>query len=221
VQQSATVEVAPDKLGLLWTAEWLLDLRAISTIRAHFQALLGDALRLPTLPGYLSGFVLALTFAPGIARLVVELLSEVFGSLPDASLLPLLPSLILQLRAYPHVLQPLIKEASAIFPATLAQFAAWQPAWMEAEAPQPVVPGAPDPAATPGELAVRRLLADAPATTNAIAAWLGLEASWRIEAEDSRHKPELSAEERAAQQLLHSAPTTCAAIHTLLQFALR
>jgi hypothetical protein len=183
VQQSAMVDVSPDKLGLLWAAEWLLGLRAVPTIRMHFQGLLGDAVRLPTLPGYLSGFVLALTFAPGIARLVVELLSEVFGSVSDARLLPLLPSLILQLREYPHILQPLIKEAAIVFPTSLAQFRDWRPAWMEAEAPEHSAENAPGSALAPDESIARHVLINAPTTTDALATWLGLEARWRITAE--------------------------------------
>lgn len=171
VQQAAYAEIPPDKLGLLWAAEWLLGLRDVPTMRAHVQELLIDALRLPALPSYLSGFVLALTFAPGIARFVVELISEVFGSVADTVLLPLLPSLILQLRANPQVLQPLLKEAAAVYPATLAQFAGWQPAWMDA-APA----GAADAADTPitaDEAAVRALLTSAPTTMVAIAEWFG------------------------------------------------
>jgi hypothetical protein len=173
VQQAAYEDVPTDKLGLLWTAEWLLGLRAIPTIRSHFHVLLDDALRLPTLPAYLSGFVLALTFAPGLARLVVELLSEVFSTVPDGVLLPLLPSLILQLRDYPQVLQPLIKEMAVVFPASLAQFAGWQPFWMEVETEQPSAVVDSGAALTPGEAKARQLLADSPATTDAITHWLG------------------------------------------------
>lgn len=175
IQQSAMVAVPADKLGLLWTGEWLLNMRTIPTIRTHFQGLLGDAVRLPTLPAYLHGFVLALTFAPGIARLVVELLSEVFGAVPDAVLIPLLPSLVLQLREYPDVLQPLIKEASTTYPASLAQFAAWSPSWMEIETPRSHEPERANAADTSETVAARRLLASAPATADAVAAWLGLE----------------------------------------------
>ena len=173
VQQAGHEDIPVDKLGLLWTAEWLLRLRDIPTIRVHFHELLNDALRLPTLPAYLSGFVLALTFAPGIARLVVELLSEVFGALPDSALLPLLPGLILQLRAYPQVLQPLIKEADAIFPTTSASFASWQPAWLESTTADSA---ASMPAQlAPNDAAVRQLLVAEPATVNAVACWLGVE----------------------------------------------
>jgi hypothetical protein len=208
VQQAGQQDVPTDKLGLLWAAEWLLGLRAAPAMRAHFHALLADGLRLPTLPGYLSGYVLALTFAPGIARLVVELISAVFGAVPDRVLLPLLPGLLLQLREYPALLQPLIKEAAGVFPASLAQFAGWRPAWMEA------APERPSHAAPPSddETAARLLLFAAPATTSALAAWLGVEpAGWQErpgDAGDAR----LSDDERAVRELLLGAPATAAAL---------
>lgn len=174
VQQAAREEITPDKLGLLWAAEWLLDLRSIATMREHFHALLGDALRLQALPDYLAGFVLALTFAPAIAPYAVELLSEVFGKLPDTRLLPLLPGLILQLHDHPQVLPPLLKAAAAVFPTSLAELAGWSPAWMEREGERPAAPAAETPP-TPEEAAARALLVAAPATIEALAALLQAE----------------------------------------------
>jgi hypothetical protein len=183
-------------------------------MRQHFQAMLGDALRLPTLPAYLSGFILALTFAPGIARLVVELLSEVFGSVPDRTLLPLLPGLIVQLRGQQQVLLPLIKEAAAVYPSSLAGFAGWQPAWLGS------APATPTAAATvevsPEEQAARKLLFAAPASTNALAAWLGIAGQGWQEDVPATQGAQLTAEEQAARKLLADAPETAAALAAYL-----
>jgi hypothetical protein len=179
VQQSGPVTEDPNKLGLLWAAEWLLALRRVEDIRAFFDGLLENRLALASFPAYVNGFLLALQFTPLVARLVVELLSRAFERLPDDVLLPWLPGLILTLR--PHagsVLPNLLKEASACFPAALADLGRWQPPW---EAPAaPAAPAAqPAAALSPAEAAVRALLASAPACTNALAALLGQEPVWR------------------------------------------
>jgi hypothetical protein len=207
VQQAGQQEAPPDKLPLLWAAEWLLGLRAAPSIREHFSALLADGLRLPTLPAFLSGFVLALTFAPGLARLVVELASAVFGSVPDAVLLPLLPGLLLQLREHSSLLQPLLKEAASVFPGSLGQFATWQPAWMEAQQAAPPS-GAPS---SDDERAARQLLFAAPAAASALAAWLGVQhAGWQEQPDEG--DAALTPEELGAQALLRAAPASGAAL---------
>lgn len=125
------------------------------------------------LPQFLNGFVLALNFAPGIARFVVELLSQIFGSVMDAALLPWLPTLILQLRQHQPILQPLIKEAAAVIPSSLDGFTGWQPAWLDMEPAQ--TPSQTESVSlTPELLPVRRQLFAAPEATNAVAAWLGI-----------------------------------------------
>jgi hypothetical protein len=172
LQGAGQSDVPPDKIGLLWASEWLLGLRGVAEMRAYFGDVLNDALRLPVLPQYLNGFVLALNFAPGMARFVVELVSHIFGSVTDKTLLPWLPSLILQLRQHQPILQPLIKEASGIFPPTLAGFANWKPAWLEAPSAAPAKSAkAP---LSPAVAAVRRQLFATPDTTNAVATWLGI-----------------------------------------------
>lgn len=171
LQGAAQNEIPPDKLGLLWTSEWLLGLRDIASMREFLTHILSDALRLPTLPQYLNGFVLALNFAPGIARFVVELLSHVFGSVTDSTLLMWLPTLILQLRQHHTILQPLIKEASVVFPASLQGFMNWQPPWAETRAPIPSL----QTSISPQLAEVRDHLLAAPAATYAIGAWLGLD----------------------------------------------
>ena len=97
----APVTDDPNKLGLLWAAEWLLGLRTVETIREFFAGLFENPLALASFPGYVNGFLLALKFTPLVARLVVELLSRAFERLPDAVLMPWLPGLLMALR--PHV----------------------------------------------------------------------------------------------------------------------
>jgi hypothetical protein len=213
LQSAAQSTVVPDKLGLLWSSEWLLGLRGIADMRAYFADVLNDALRLPVLPQYLNGFVLALNFAPGIARFVVELLSHIFGSVADGTLLPWMPGLILQLRQHQAILQPLIKEAAAVFPPVLAGFANWKPAWLES-APAASARVQTTRAPLSPELAlVRQLLFAHPQTTNAIAARLGLELhDWQDTPESASQPAPLTADEDAVRQALNSHPNTTNAV---------
>jgi hypothetical protein len=177
VQQAGPVTEDPNKVGLLWAAEWLLALRRVEDIRAFFAGLLENRLALASFPAYVNGFLLALQFTPLVARLVVELLSRAFERLPDDVLLPWLPGLILTLR--PHagsVLPNLLKEASACFPAALADLGRWQPPW-QARAAAPVPPAA-APQLSTAEVAVRALLVSAPASTDALTVLLGLDPVW-------------------------------------------
>jgi hypothetical protein len=168
VQQASQSEPTPNKRGLLWATEWLLQQRDAASIRELFQAVLDDALRLPTLPAHMSGLILALTFAPGIARLVVELLSTVFGQVSDTALLPLLPMLIMQLSNQRETVQLLVKEASALFPNRLTELGDWQPAWSTPEAAVAV-----SEETSAEDVAVRSFLQTWPASSEALAAWIG------------------------------------------------
>ena len=94
VGQAGPVTDDPNKLGLLWAAEWLLGLRTAEQIRGYLDPALDNPLMLPVFPAYVSGFLLALKFTPLVARLVVELLSKAFERLPDEVLLPWLPGLL-------------------------------------------------------------------------------------------------------------------------------
>jgi hypothetical protein len=208
LQGAAQQEVKPDKLGLLWASEWLLGMRSITEMRAYFKDVLDDAIRLPIFPQYLNGFVLALNFAPGIARFVVELLSQIFATLNDMTLITWLPALILQLRAHQPILQPLIKEASAVFPMNLLGFGNWQPAWLELE-PQQSTLGQVE--LSGEELGARNLLFAHPAATNAAASWLGIEElTWTdsVQTASSSANPH----ESAAHALLTEHPTTLQAL---------
>jgi hypothetical protein len=152
----------------------------------------------------LNGFILALTFAPRIGLFVVELLSELFANLPDNVLLPWLPTLILQLRKHQNILQPLIKEASTVFPNTLDGFDNWQPQWL-ADAPQ-IKAAQSVPAMSENEKAIRGLLQSAPDTANILAQHFGaVDFTWH---EAGQVGVNLSEGEAAVQQLVTSAPDT-------------
>jgi hypothetical protein len=166
IQQAALEQIPPEKVGLLWVAEWLLNLRTIGAMRGYMNEVMENPLRLPTLPAYLNGFILSLTFAPQIAAFVVEILSHVFAHVPDQALIPWLPRLVLQLRDHQPILQPLIKEAASIFPPTLAALPAWQPRWMVDES---TTDSAAPIALDEDQQKIREMLASAPQSLHAIA----------------------------------------------------
>src|SRR5262249_24339819 len=179
LQQSAPVTDDPNKLGLLWSAEWLLGLRTVEAIREFFAGLLENRLALAAFPGYVNGFLLALKFTPLVARLVVELLSRAFEKLPDAVLMPWLPGLLMVVRpAGDGVLPALLKEASACFPANLAALRDWKPPW-EVAVPLPASqPAQPAVELSAEEASVQALLREQPETTEALARLLGVEPAW-------------------------------------------
>lgn len=191
LQQAAQGLDDAAKLGLLWTAEWLLQQRTLPEMRQFFADVLENPLLTEAFPDYLNGFILALSFAPRIAKFIVELLSKLFASVPDRLLLPWLPNLILRLRPHGQILQVLIKEAAASFPSSLAQLDSWQAPWEAAADPTAKDPGGTEAKQTAAkqiagkalseeEIPVRALLFQQRATTEAIARLLGVEnLSWQ------------------------------------------
>lgn len=172
IKQAGQGTEDPAKLGLLWTAEWLLNLRSLESIREFFTHVLANPLMIPAFPDYLNGFLLALNFTPRIASFAVELLSQVFGAAPDEMLMPWLPGLLLRLRSHPRLAQTLIKEASALYPASLQGFESWHAPWL----PQETAEKSETPVAaaelSAAETSIQRLLLATPDTTNALAALL-------------------------------------------------
>ncbi|MFF7440522.1 hypothetical protein [Streptomyces sp. NPDC008122] len=162
----------PAKTALLWAAQVQLGTLSRGELRARCDELLANPLVVPTYPRYLSGFVHALEPVPGLADVVVEAVSNAFGRLPDAVLLPWLPVLITTLRSNAAELAPLlIREAGRIFPARLAALDAWVPPWhRRPAAPRPL------PAATGPRGAA--LLPAHPATVDALAELLGSAEGW-------------------------------------------
>ncbi|WP_320776570.1 DUF5682 family protein, partial [Streptomyces sp. CRN 30] len=127
----------PEKTALLWAAQAQLGTLSRAELRSRCAELLDNPLVVPAYPRYLSGFVHALEPVPGLADVVVEAVSNAFGRLPDAVLLPWLPLLITTLRSGAADLAPLlIREAGRIFPARLAELDTWIPPW-RAPLPEP------------------------------------------------------------------------------------
>jgi hypothetical protein len=208
VQQVTPDEVPPEKRGLLWVAEWLLNMRNIASLRSELHQTLENPLLLSALPAYLNGLILSLTFAPRIGLFVVELLSLIFANLPDSVLMPWLPGLILQLRKHQSLLQPLIREAAGVFPAQLSGFDGWQPRWLMDEvesisATQPVV--------NPQFQVIRQLLFDAPESANSLAALLGVESrEWH--AAQTANSTQTDSTIAEIRSLLEAAPGTMDAL---------
>ncbi|MFC9162842.1 hypothetical protein ACFTZ8_18660 [Streptomyces fungicidicus] len=166
----------PAKTALLWAAQVQLGTLSRGALRERCDELLDNPLVVPAYPRYLSGFVHALEPVPGLADVVVEAVSNAFGRLPDAVLLPWLPLLITTLRSGAADLAPLlIREAGRIFPGRLAALDAWVPPWRTPET---------DPFAavlrTPASDAPRgaALLAAHPAACDAVAGLLGCDGGW-------------------------------------------
>jgi len=172
---------------LLWSAECLLQRRDMVSLRSFFDELMENRLALEALPGYLTGFLLALSFTPLMAPLTVELMSKAFARLPDEVLMPWLPKLIMMLRPHAGTALPiLLKEAAAIYPASLKGLANWSPPWetcggLTAKS-ELLPPAAPAETLTPEQQAVRSLLIAHPSTANALAGILGLDVRWRTPA---------------------------------------
>ncbi|MFI1988922.1 DUF5682 family protein [Actinoplanes sp. NPDC020271] len=165
---------SPAKLALLWAARHQLGDLPLAELRALVDDLLGNPLVIPAVPQYVSGFVQALEPVPRMAPFVVETLSKAFGQLPDAVLLPWLPTLITTLQRQGADLVPVLtKEAGRTFPGTLAAIDGWTPPWHSRRSPA-VTTGGPAPAPGP----VTGLLAAHPAGTDAVAGLLGCTGEW-------------------------------------------
>ncbi|MGB0387201.1 MAG: DUF5682 family protein [Ardenticatenaceae bacterium] len=223
IQQASQAKSDPGKIGLLWSAEWLLKLRTIEQMRDFFDNVLTNPLLMPALPEHVNGFILALHFAPRIARFVVELISHLFGSVPDHILMPWLPSLILRLRPHGEILQTLIKEASRSYPNSLRDLehrqTRWHKAKTSAQAPAQAEI-APKIEYSQSESAVRTLLFTTPATTNALARLLGVqELAWQkeitteIKLADSASSSSSSSSNQDAETLTHAEKQIHALLH--------
>ncbi|MER5199937.1 hypothetical protein ACWD3J_24560 [Streptomyces sp. NPDC002755] len=164
----------PSRTALLWAAQTHLGTLPRAALRARCAELLGNPLVVPAYPRYLSGFVHALEPVPGLADFVVEAVSNAFARLPDAVLLPWLPTLISTLRAGGAEHAPLlIREAGRLFPARLTELDTWVPPWRLPEQPRRVPMDSA--ASTGGGL---RLLAAHPETCDALADLLGCDGTW-------------------------------------------
>ncbi|MEV5550628.1 hypothetical protein AB0L35_31580 [Streptomyces sp. NPDC052309] len=192
----------PSKTALLWAAQVQLGTLSRTELRARCDELLDNPLVVPAYPRYLSGFVHALEPVPGLADVVVEAVSNAFGRLPDAVLLPWLPLLITTLRSGAAELAPLlIREAGRIFPGRLAALDAWIPPWRTPPAPPAARRAAPAEHGPRGAA----LLTAHPETCDAVAELLGCDGAWATAGPSS-----------AGAALLAAHPATCDAVAELL-----
>ena len=196
----------PAKTALLWAAQVQLGTLSRGALRERCDELLDNPLVVPAYPRYLSGFVHALEPVPGLADVVVEAVSNAFGRLPDAVLLPWLPLLITTLRSGAADLAPLlIREAGRIFPGRLAALDAWVPPWRTPETdPFAAVLRTPAPDAPRGAA----LLAAHPAACDAVAGLLGCDGGWATAAEPAPAGAALAARHPATAEALESLLTT-------------
>ncbi|MCP4110875.1 MAG: hypothetical protein GY749_35990 [Desulfobacteraceae bacterium] len=167
------------KTSLLWTAEYLLDLRTLSSMRIHFDNVLDNNMLLPSFPESISGFIAALDFSQSIASFTVELLSKAFERLPDKILLPWLPKLIMKLKSNrPELMSRLVSEAAAVFPDNIGSLDKWIPLWEKQVAETLVQTSAqeqPSPDLTTG----LKILFSHKETCNAMAGLLDMPRSWQ------------------------------------------
>ena len=177
VEHAATQASEPEKLGLLWATEWLVQHRDDAGVHRAFSEILDHPLGRMAYPRYLSGFLAALGFAPGIGPMGVALLGRAFTELPDHVLLPWMPALLQELRPRSvDVLPALFTEVMRTLPRNLDALDAWTPPW-DAAAPAPPAPAAPG-APTGDAAAARQLLGAFPATTDGFAAVVGATDPW-------------------------------------------
>ncbi len=233
VKQAGPVTEDPTKLGLLWSAEWLLGLRDISQIRGFLEEVLRNVMMLPAFPAYINGFLLALGFTPLVGKLVVELLSRAFERLPDEVLMPWMPSLVMGLRPLgADLVTTLVKEASMTFPANLGALSGWTAPWnteaAEETSSSETAEGeggaaAEVPALSPEQTFARSLCETYPATTNALAAIFGESPTWaKLEEPKAAAKSPSASKESAAAgptpttELLAAFPSAMNAMAELL-----
>nr|WP_232541625.1 DUF5682 family protein [Nocardia bovistercoris] len=200
---------APAKVALLWATRMQLGLLTRAELRTRCDEMLANPLIVPAFPQYLSGFVQAVDPVPTVKPFVVEMLSKAFGRLPDAVLLPWLPTLITTLRTQAGELVPaLTREAGRTFPGDRAGIAAFVPPWEREESPPPV-------AAVPSGGPVAELLRTHRSGCNAIATLFGHDNPWS--------EPAPGAVGNAVATLLENHPHTTAGLAILFgpDFAVR
>lgn len=130
LELAATQTADPEKLGLLWAAQWLVQLKDEAAVRAALTDVLDHPIGRTAYPRYLSGFLLALSFAPRASILAVDLLGRAFAELPDHVLLPFMPTLVDRLRPRMADAMPaLFQEFSRSAPRSLADLDKWAPPW--------------------------------------------------------------------------------------------
>ena len=171
----------PEKIALLWAARVQLGTLSRSDLRDRCDELLDNPLVLPAYPRYISGLVHALEPVPGLVDFVVEAVSNAFGRLPDPLLLPWLPTLIMALRkSGADLASLLVREAGRVFPARLDVLDEWIAPWKgETADPTTALSRRHQAGRDPGG-PLGALLAQHPATCDAVAGLLGCEGEWAV-----------------------------------------
>jgi len=228
IRQASITTTDPIKLALLWSVECVLQLRTLASLREQFDRVLNNPIALGTLPAWLNGFLLSLSFTPVVAGFTVELMSKAFAWLPDQILMPWLPQLLRSLRAHATAggaLATLMKEASSIFPRNLAALESWEAPWDRvAAAPKSPARTASLEAATTPSSGERNapppaLLRAFPVSTEALARVLGLDPVWAESQaidETAAGQPAAAAAEFSTPQLLCRHPATMQAWAAIL-----
>lgn len=223
--EQARLEAAdPEKLGLLWAAEWLVQLRDENALIGAFATILEHPIGRRAYPRYLSGFLRALTFTPRAAPIAVGLIGRAFVALPDHVLLAWVPGLMTTLQ----------EQAADVAPALFAELmrhlprpgTPWSPSWAEAptrapeQAPSSTsTDGTPhlNAALTPTEHAAWTTLAGHPQTLDAWASLLGANAPWQTPPPPHLgHTPSPSTATTSTAMLLNDHPATLTAWASLL-----
>ncbi len=190
IEQASAQAADPEKLGLLWATQWLVQLRDEAGVRGAFAAVLEHPLGRNGFPRYLSGFLRALAFAPKAAPLAVELLGRAFSVLPDAVLLPWMPGLLTTLREQAIDTVPaLMKELARTLPLPGA-LARWSPPWIDAPAVAVAVDGPIAPTRSEQAGAAHGLLRRFPEATDAWAQALAIESPWIAGGTDVGNTPD-------------------------------
>jgi len=184
IELAASKAAAPEKLGLLWAAEWMVQRRTTEDVADAFGRILDHPLGRSAYPRYLSGFLQALAFAPRIAGIAVGLLGRAFAELPDHVLLPWIPALLQDLRPrMQDVLPTLLQEAMRSLPRSFDKLASWEPPWLAAPKPKaaPTAAAEAGPALSETATAARQLLFAQREPINAWARLLGADDEWGAE----------------------------------------
>lgn len=183
IRQAALTATDPVKLALLWSVECVLQLRNLSSLREQFDRVLDNPVALGTLPAWLNGFLLSLSFTPVMSSFTVELMSKAFAWLPDEVLMPWLPALLMSLREHAQAsgtLATLLKESANVYPRTLSSLEAWTPPWEQrptsTSTAKPLSPASAK--ANPGNPSAQALLRSYPRTVEALAGALGQPVQW-------------------------------------------
>ena len=224
IRQAGPSTTDPVKLALLWSVECVLQQRTLGALREQFDRVLENPVALTTLPDWLNGFLLSLSFTPMMSGFTVELMSKAFAHLPDEILMPWLPALLRGLRDHAQAsgsLATLLKEAGNVFPRSLGALATWTPPWEQRVASPALAPAA-VPASVPpqGDPLVRVLLRARPACANALAGLLGQPVEWGVDADASACSIVATAASSAPASprstLLQNHPATVRALARLL-----